>query len=258
MWLVTIVLTLFGLSITTCQNSVTYLITPDDLYGNNSCQNCLTFQQFSSNLDIYLRSNTTLIMQPGNFTLRLSLVISNVGYFALYHDSSPDNSLLCNKDAKLHFRSVTSLWIQNLHMKGCVGNHIKNVNRFVLISISFRGLAHAFDQSCNGSALVVSGSKGTMTHCQFSEYFFGTYNLSLSFKRNSFKNISMERLTTWIGGAMIVTHSNVTITQSNFTQNRAQLGGAIYAENETILLIKNVSFILKYCCSFATCMFQSK
>ena len=35
----------------------------------------------------------------------------------------------------------------------------------------------------------------------------------------------------------------MTIIQSNFTQNRAQLGGAIYAENETIIVIKNVSFI---------------
>ena len=243
MWLSTIALTLFGLSITTCQNVVTYLITPDDLYRNSSCQNCLTFQQFSSNLDRYLRSNTSLIMQPGNFTLRLSLVISNVGYFALYHDSSSYNSLLCKEDANLQFRSVTSLWIQNLQTKGCIRNLIKNVNRFVLININFRGLAHAFDQSYNGSALVVSGSKGSMTHCQFSEYLFGTYNLSLGFKRNSFKNVSMERLTTWIGGAMIVTQSNVTIIQSNFTQNRAQLGGAIYAENKTIIIIKNVSFI---------------
>ena len=64
-------------------------------------------------------------MQPGNFTLRLSLVISNVGYFALYHDFNSDDILLCNKDAKLQFRSVTNLWIQNLHMKGCVGNHIR-------------------------------------------------------------------------------------------------------------------------------------
>ena len=35
----------------------------------------------------------------------------------------------------------------------------------------------------------------------------------------------------------------MTIIQSNFTQNRAQLGGAIYAENETIIVIRNVSFI---------------
>ena len=212
MWLVTITLMLFGLSITiNCQNVVSYLITPDDLYRNSSCHNCLTFPQFSSNLDSYLRSNTTLIMQPGNFTLSHGLFISYVGYFALYHDSNPDNILLCNKNANLQFRSITNLWIQNLRMKGCVGNHIKNVVRFVLINVSFSGPAHPFDQSYNGSALVVGESNGTVSRCQFSEYYFGTYCLSFSFKRNTFKDVFMERLTTWIGGAMIVTHSNVTI-----------------------------------------------
>ena len=69
----------------------------------------------------------------------------------------------------------------------------------------------------------------------------------------------MGRFTTWIGGALIVTHSNVTIIQSNFTQNRAQLGEAIYAENETIIVIKNVSFIFNtVAASLPACSIRSK
>ena len=85
---------------------------------------------------------------------------------------------------------------------------------FSLINITFGGLAHAFDQSYNGSALVVGESKGTISRCQFSEYYFGTYRRSFSFKRNSFKDVCMGRLTTWIGGAMIITHSRSRLDRS--------------------------------------------
>ena len=237
-----------------CQNMVAYSIIQDSLYNNSSCHNCLTLQQFASNLDNYLRNNTTLIIQPGNFTLRLNLTISNVGYFAMYHNSNPGDTLLCNKDTKLQFRSVTNLWIQNLHMSGCAGNHIEHVIRFFLINVTFGGLAHALDSSYNGSALVVSESEGSITHCHFSQYYFGTSHSSFSFNSNSYMNVSMKRVTTWIGGAMVIIHSNVTIVQSNFTENRAQLGGAIYAENDSIIVAKNTSFIFNtVAASLPTC-----
>ena len=45
---------------------------------------------------------------------------------------------------------------------------------------------------------------------------------------------------------MIVTQSNVTIAQGYFTKNRAQLGGAIYADNGSVINIHNTTFYSNY------------
>lgn len=110
------------LSITKCQDIV---INPNDLYNNGSCHNCLTLHQFASNTNNYVRNNTNLIFQSGNFTLGLNLTISNVEYFAMYHSSNPGDTLLvCNQNVNLQFKLIQNLQIRNLRIKGCFGNRI--------------------------------------------------------------------------------------------------------------------------------------
>ena len=210
------------------------------MHNNGSCHNCLTLHQFASNTDDYVRNNTNLIFQSGNFTLGLNLTISNVESFAMYHSSNPGDTLLvCNQNVNLQFKLIQNLQIRNLHIKGCFGNRIMQVNGFTLKNIRFSGTS----LNLNGSALVFHQSEGVLAHCYFTKYYFGTRHSSLSLKRHSFKDVYMERTTSWIGGTMIIFQSNVTIIQSNFIENRAQLGGAIYAENGSIIVIKNTTFI---------------
>ena len=73
----------------------------DATLSNSSGRNCLTLRQFASNPDNYLRLNTTLIMQPGNFTLGQSLTISNIDFFDVHHESNPGDMLLCNQSGNL-------------------------------------------------------------------------------------------------------------------------------------------------------------
>ena len=47
----------------------------------------------------------------------------------------------------------------------------------------------------------------------------------------------MENVTKWAGGAVIIHRSNITMFQSNFTANRAEVGGAIYAERNSVIVI---------------------
>ena len=234
-----LVLCLILLSVNNCHDIV---INPleNDFYNNRSYRNCLTLHQFASNTNNYIRSHTNLIFQTGNFTLGLNLTISNAEYFAMYHNSSSGDALiLCNQNVNLQFKQIQNLQIRNLHIKGCFDNKIIQVNRFILKNIRFSGTT----LFVNGSALVFLQSEGVLIHCYFTKFYFGTHHSSLSFKRDSFKDICMERTTSWIGGAMIVYQSNVTIIQSNFIMNRAQLGGAIYAEKGSTIEIKTTRFI---------------
>ena len=74
----------------------------------------------------------------------------------------------------------------------------------------------------NGSALEIAESNALLSDCSFTRYLYGTYRWIITSVPQS--TFAVHRTEKWIGGALIVNHSNI---NGNFTENRAQIGGAI-------------------------------
>lgn len=222
-----------------CQCEVEYTIIPDSLNhtGLSLCNNCLTLPQFVTNTSYYLTNNTTLTFNPGNFTLGLSLEVMDVQSFALRSNSSSDCVLTCNPTSKLLFHHVEAVHIDNMSFRNCFGNRIAQVKSLFLTNTSFIGETF----SAKGTALEFIETTAVIIQCFFSKYFHGSYRVTVAnIPRNaSFVHIIRK----WIGAAMITSHSNVTFVKCNFTANRAQLGGALYAENGSVITINKTAFI---------------
>ena len=214
-----------------------YIITTD--YTNSQhCQNCLTLTQFALNVSHYLNRNTTLILQPGNHTLHSSILVSNVHTFTLYHEAHHGSSLKCEQSSKLLFDSVRKVNISNLNLTECFNNKVLRVNNLVMSNLSFYGSFFV----TSGTALELVESSAILSNCFFTKYYYGTYRSLLTFSYKHFETV-IHLNSKRIGGAMVVNHSNVSIYHSNFTENRAQLGGAIYAENGSNVNISATSFV---------------
>ena len=226
------------LNLSQSQNSVEYVITPDNVHINQSCHNCLTLTQFAANVSHYLNDDATLILQSGNYQLDLSLIVSNVTRFTMHHHSKPGTNLLwCNRKGNMIFDSVQHVYIGNVNLLECFGSKVINVENFTLSNISFTGSIHL----TSSTALEIVGSTALLNNCSFTKYFYGTYRWTVS--SIPYDTFSVHRIKKWIGGALIIIRSNVTIIEGNFTKNRAQIGGAIYAENHSIITITESRFI---------------
>ena len=112
-----------------------------------------------------------------------------------------------------------------------------NVQNFTLSNTSFTGSVHI----SSGSALEIVGITALLNNCVFTKYIYGTYRWTVS--SVPYNTFFTHRTKKWIGGALIITHSNGTIVEGNFMENRVQIGGAIYAENHSIITITASKFI---------------
>ena len=225
------------ISVSSFQHLDEYTITTDSI-SSNWCQNCLTLTEFALNISRYLTGNTTLVLQPGNHALRSSLLVSNVEGFTLHHVASPGNGLKCEKGSKLVFDSIQRVEVSNLNLIECFDNKIVQVNEFTVANSSFFGSYSVV----GGRALEVVKSNATITNCFFTKYYYGTFRLVpiVSYKR--FVTI-IRRERRRIGGALLISQSNVNVSLCNFTENRAELGGAIYAENSSNVSISETALI---------------
>jgi predicted outer membrane repeat protein len=112
-----------------------------------------------------------------------------------------------------------------------------NTKNVTLSNNSFTGSIHV----TSGSALEIVNSTALLNDCSFTRYLYGTYRWIVTIIPQGTSTV--HRTKKWIGGALIVSHGNVTIVKGIFTENRAQMGGAIYAENGTRIIIIKSKFI---------------
>ena len=220
-----------------CQSEVEYSIVPEDFKDVTSCNNCLTLSQFASNTSYYLSNDTTLIIQPGNITLGRILEIKEVQNFILQSDSVSDQVIVCNTSGKLLLENIEKVHIENINFQKCFGTKATQVQSFVLVNTSFIGQVF----TAKGTALELIKTSAVISHSLFSQYYHGTYQTTIA---NIPRNASHVQSTMkFIGAAMIISGSNVTLVNCNFTENRAQLGGAVYAEKSSLITINATYFI---------------
>ena len=138
----------------------------------------------------------------------------------------------CTSDSSMHFYQSQSIHITNLEFIGCGGNQVRYVEEFVVEDTKFKG------QENSGTALELIETTAKIVNSTF-----------LSNRNGSYRECTLFepgygcRLDGSIGGAIIATNSTVEINQSRFEDNQADWGGAIFAEQDSIINMSGNVFV---------------
>ena len=197
-------------------------IAPDEATDN--CSACVTLSQLAANAAFL--SNTTLIFLPGSHSLSATLNITDIDRVSIITSNSTVE-ITCELSTGFSIENVQYTLINNLEFIGCGSNYIKNVTEFILQDVVFEGKGES------GAALELIETTATITNSMFISNTHGMFRGNDSLHSNDF----------WAGGAIIATHSKITIKNSVFKRNKAEVGGAIYAENDCIVAIEDTTFI---------------
>ena len=200
-----------------------YRITPEELEVADNCNSsCITLSQLTASTP-FVSSNITLIFLPGSHNLTENLTFSNIDYISIAA-SNFTAEITCELSTHLAIENVLYARISDLEFFGCGSNFIRNVAEFVLQDVLFDGHEESSTalQLIETSATLIattflSNTRGTLTG-KGSLYFLA-------------------------GGAIIATHTNIVIRDCMFERNRAEVGGAIYADQNSTLSVENTTFV---------------
>ena len=205
----------------------------------NSGGPCLDISTIAANTSIYLNSNATLIFQQGDHYLDNEFSVSGEELLELLSSqSSESTSVCCRGNSGLKFSNISQLTMRSLKFIGC-SITIELVDQFNLEDSSFDG------ENASSSALQLSQTNIEILRSTFASYTVGTYKTLVRFLEevdHPYSLMHVESHDARMGGALVVTNSNLTISNSIFSGNSAQLGGAIFVELGSIITIDNSTF----------------
>ena len=222
-------LTFYIVSLETAGGTVVYHIRP---YLNSSCtqQNCLTLSQFAVQVaQVAINdSNITLVLLSGDHRLSTLLAISDIESFSItsntedgYSKGSKTVSILCSDTGRFEVSRVTFVSIAGIRFIGCGNNEASDVRNFRLKNVTFQGVAGS------GTALILDRiANATIFWSHFLTNTYGSHRVDS-------KDLTMLRT----GGAIILSRSTMEMIESTFEGNGVEIGGAIYAENNTMITI---------------------
>ena len=223
-------------------DEVIYIVIPSE---STSCpaEPCYTLSQFAENLrqPNFLSFNTTLIILPGNHTTGSIISITNVANFSLFALSSISPNIVCQQNASFNFDNIDNILLKGLIFIGCGGNRIISVGHLTVDSCLFIG------QRESKTALEIIKSSASIVNASLLFNEVGSYRgpFGILLQQDSNNTISPY---TFVGGAMIVNQSNLSITGCRFERNHAILGGAIFGTGNTSISITNSNFTDNYAC----------
>ena len=134
--------------------------------------------------------------------------------------------------------------INKLVFMSCSGNKAEYIDQMLILGTTFRG------QGSQSTALEILGSTGIIEDSSFQLNF----NTDSNLKNLTVKDWTGEKIqTSHAGGALSVTGSNLTIVQSTFKRNGAEVGGALFCELGSTITILNTTFALNQATSSNQC-----
>ena len=210
--------------------SAIYYLTP---LSNQSCpteQNCQHLSEFSANVsndDDNIDNNLTIVLVPGRHSLNQNLSFSNMVSLNLYSLMDSSATIVCASSAFLFFEDFEQVYIHNVNFVGCGGNLVRNVDEFILQETTFEGV------QSSGTALTVVNTTADIIDCIFVRNQFGTMVegvRSLQIITSDINWFLVGDVTgiVQVGGAIISSFSNISISGSTFENNRAGVGGDIF------------------------------
>ena len=135
--------------------------------------------------------------------------------------------IVCRNYAHIFLNCSQCIHITNMEFIGCGGNQVKNIEEFVLQNTKFKGGVDS------GTALELIETTAQIVN--------GTF---VSNRMGKSKVVRVpDYFTDLVGGAIIATHSKIDISHSDFENNGAEVGGAIFAEQGSNITMSNTIFI---------------
>ena len=234
-------LILILLGLTQEGENVVYFIRPtgSDHYPASE-QPCLNLSEFASNHGN--DRNITLSMLPGNHSLVINISLSNFQTLEMCPHDFNAIIVTCELSSHFTFESAELVSIRRMTFIGCGDNLVRNVNQVILQETTLQG------RNGTGTSLTLINSTAEIDHSSFIGNQFGTVQESVESLKLITTNIAwlIVRNVTGVvrvGGALISTHSNISISHSSFENNTAEIGGDIYAEVDSKIVIFNSTFI---------------
>ena len=235
----TLVVFLLHISEVTCG---VYYIIPSSSYP---CyfDSCVTLSTYITRYSASETSNTTLFIAGGNYNLfRQQFSVRNVGEFTLraVNDTDVSVNIFCDQFFTLQISSVGHVYIEGVTFVGCASSSLESVQDGNIVKSLFVGQGHF------GSALAITNSSVTISGTGFIANQEGSLKsnvtlLNLLTSQNNSQPNSPTALYR-VGGALIVTLSTVVINDSSFVDNEANIGGAIFTQEQSNVSINNSVF----------------
>ena len=184
---------------------------------------CITLAQFATDIIHYVHPNSTLVLLPGTHYLNVNLSLSNVDNFSMTSENSTAQ-IVCTNYSHILFDSCQRITVTNLKFIGCGGNMVENVQEFVVRDTKFKG-----DKNSETALELVKTTAEIVDST-----FISNRGKSLTQKSHSYRSV---------GGAIIASQSNANISQCRFISNEAEVGGAIFVEMYSLIILHNCFFI---------------
>ena len=251
--LILVFLKYFDLTISFGEEPRHYTVIPSPDDPCNETEQCLTLSQFANNSTEYLGINVMLHFVQGEHIIESTILIDNLNTFNM---SSCDRNvtIVCNQSwTNFELSNMSVVHVSGLTFIGCTGNKFVNISQFVPEDSQFIG-----HKDINGTALELIETSATFVRTELSHN-YGSRTTSLYCHSESdesnlsesdldivifvVKKIENIEVIPTVGGAIVSTHSSVTIIESMFEGNSAQAGGAIFAELQSNITIINSTFV---------------
>ena len=229
-----------------------YHITPNT---STACPQkpCISLSQFANNSSIYASntSNVILYFLPGHHSLDLEISVSNLENFTMTSYIRDDDIVVVectSHSAKVSVSHTTYVLLRGwLYFAGCSCNKFLTVEQLMLQNVVFQDVMN------RDSALELSGvDTATIEKSYFSANSFDSHTKHKVAGVDSACVISNmvdcltqeENFTIMMGGAVIVTFSNVLINDCTFEGNVAPFSAAaIFTESMSNISIFNSHFL---------------
>ena len=205
---------------------------------------CPTLSQFATSPSNYIGNDTdiSLILLYGKHSLERELSVYGSHNFTM--KSQEDNGTVeiecASQSARFVVNETTFVSIKGLQLIGCGGNTVTAVEELVVDDTIFQGEGEG-----RGTAL-------DLDEVQFAQIFRTEFILNSPgehSERHEVREFVTENLFTLliifglqpndlvsVGGALLTTSSNVSITNTKFDLNTAELGGVLLATNSNITI----------------------
>ena len=207
---------------------------------------CLTLSQFTADPSKYIgnETNVGLVFLHGHHTLDKEISLYGADKFSI---GSLDNERVviecASQSARFAVNNITFVVIKGVHFIGCAGNTVTTVEELIVNDTMFQGVQN----KGRGTALVLDKvTLATIIKCQFISNTLGINSqqhcIRELFRAQNFLcnylGLYSDDLVS-VGGALLTTSSNVSITDTNFVLNTAELGGVLLAYQSNITITQS-------------------
>ena len=191
---------------------------------------CLTLSEFASNTSGYLYINTTLIFRSGYHVLDSIFTVSNIQFLQLMKSALVQTpTVQCEPSARFSFLKIGVVHVKELKFVSYSNNLVRLVQTFLLLDILFVG------QENSSSALQLDKTR-EVERTSFVSY--GKERSKQAVIWSPLPNYWSKFLYSY--GALIVMHSTVTIMESIFEDNSAEIGGAALFKFSTVRIVESI------------------